>query len=50
MANFGPLAAEIGLKFGAPQQISVGFASWTQSEFCTWQNSFRGQERRKRYI
>jgi len=28
MANFGPLAAEIVREFGAPQQISTGFASW----------------------
>ena len=27
MANFGPLMAEIGWQFGAPQQISTGFAS-----------------------
>ena len=27
MANFGPLTAEIGSEFGAPQQISTGFAS-----------------------
>ena len=24
--------------------------TWTQSEFCTWQNSIRGQEPLKRYI
>ena len=28
MANFGPLAPQIGREFGAPQQISTGFASW----------------------
>ena len=28
MANFGPLTAEICRRFGAPQQISTGFASW----------------------
>jgi len=28
MANFGPLVAEIVRYFGAPQQISTGFASW----------------------
>jgi len=28
MANFGPLAAEIGPVVGAPQLISTGFASW----------------------
>jgi len=27
MMNFGPLTAEIG-EYGAPQQISTGFASW----------------------
>jgi len=27
MANFGPLTPEIGSEFGAPQQISTGFAS-----------------------
>jgi len=24
--------------------------TWTQSEFCTWQNSVRGQKPRKMYI
>jgi len=30
MVNFGPLTAEIGSvgEFGAPQQITTGFASW----------------------
>jgi len=28
MVNFGPLAAEIVSLFGAPLQISTGFASW----------------------
>jgi len=28
MVNFSPLAAEIGWQFGAPQQISMDFASW----------------------
>jgi len=33
MANFGPLAAEIGSLVWAPQLISTGFASWQR--FCT---------------
>jgi len=28
MVNFSALAAEISCRFGAPQQISVGFVSW----------------------
>ena len=35
MANFGPLAAEIGSGVWAPQQISTGFASWLRTELCT---------------
>jgi len=34
MVNFGPLAAEIGpVAWGAPLQISTGFASWKR--YCT---------------
>ena len=33
MVNFGPVAAKIGLQFGAPLQISTGFASWQR--YCT---------------
>jgi len=32
-ANFGPFAAEIGWRFGAPQQSSTAFASWQR--YCT---------------
>jgi len=32
ISNFGPLMAEISM-FGAPQQISMGFASWQR--YCT---------------
>jgi len=33
MVNFGPLAAEIEPVVGAPQLISMGFASWQR--YCT---------------
>jgi len=33
MANFDPLAAEIGWLFGSPQLVSTGFAYWQR--YCT---------------
>jgi len=39
MVNFGPLTAEIGSDFGAPLQISTGFASWQR--YCTASSSGR---------
>jgi len=33
MVNFEPLATEISQEFGAPQLISMGFASWQR--YCT---------------
>ena len=39
MVNFGPLTAEIGSGFGAPLQISTGFASW--QVYCTASSSGR---------
>jgi len=36
MANFGPLAAEMLPGFGAPQQISTGFASWQRYYTAPW--------------
>jgi len=33
MMNLGPLTAEIDSEFGAPLQISTGFASW--QHYCT---------------
>jgi len=37
--NFGPLTAEIDSEFGAPLQISTGFASWHR--YCTASSSGR---------
>ena len=39
MVNFGPLTAEIVREFGAPLQISTGFASW--QPYCTASSSGR---------
>ena len=39
MVNFGLLAAEICWEFGAPLQISTGFASWQR--YCTASSSGR---------
>jgi len=39
MVNFGPLTADTVREFGAPLQISTGFASWQR--YCTASSSGR---------
>ena len=48
--NFFPIVDTCLRSEDIARQTCAMMRSWTQSEFCTWQNSVRGQEIPKVYI